>query len=123
MAGTSAEAFISAGVGAARQRLALRGVRANIAGASVYAGLVIRESATYPLFVPHAVGHVWAMGGILILAIWSAHCLLLAWPFRATLGALDRRLIAVPPLLCLLAIVVCRWHYIAEWWFAPIHDH
>lgn len=123
MAGTSTDAFVAGGVGAARRRLARLGFRANVAGASVYAGLVIRESATYPLFVPHAVGHVWAMGGILILAIWSAHCLLLAWPFRGTLGALDRRLMTVPPLLCLLAIVVCRWHYIVEWWFAPIHHH
>lgn len=121
MAETSTDAFVAGGVDAARRRLARLGFRANVVGASVYAGLVIRESATYPLFVPHAVGHVWAMGGILILAIWSAHCLLLAWPFRGTLGALDRRLMTVPPLLCLLAIAVCRWHYIVEWWFGPVH--
>ena len=121
MAETSTDAFVAGGVDAARRRLARLGFRASVVGASVYAGLVIRESATYPLFVPHAVGHVWAMGGILILAIWSAHCLLLAWPFRGTLGALDRRLMTVPPLLCLLAIAVCRWHYIVEWWFGPVH--
>ena len=121
MAETSTDAFVAGVVGAARRRLARLGFRANVAGASVYAGLVIRESATYPLFVPHAVGHLWAVGGILILAVWSAHCVLLAWSFRATLSVLDRRLMMLPPLLCLLAIAVCRWHYIVEWWFGPVH--
>lgn len=121
MGANSAETF--AGARGRSGRLARHGLRANLAGAVVYAGLVIRESATFPLYLPHAVGHVWAMGGIVILAMWSAHCALLAWSIRGMLGRCDRLAMAVPPLLCVLAILVCRWHYIVEWWFGPIHFH
>lgn len=102
-------------------RSIVRGLRANVTGACVYAGLVIRESATFKLYLPHAVGHMWAVGGIVILGMWSGHCLLLAWSIRGTLGMRDRMALAMPPVLCALAIVVCRWHYIVEWWFGPIH--
>ncbi len=89
--------------------------RANVAGASFYALLVLYEASTYTLHTPHAVGHVYAMLGLTILAGWSLHCVLLALPHWTHLRHGDRLLPMLPVITGLCGLVACWLNYRAQW--------
>ncbi len=89
--------------------------RVNVAGALFYALLVLYEASTYTLSTPHAVGHVYAVLGLLILAVWSSHCVLLALPHWAYLRRRDRLLPILPVIVGLCGLLACWLNYRAQW--------
>jgi hypothetical protein len=92
--------------------------RANIAGACFYALLTLYEASTYMLFAPHAVGHVFAMAGVLIGMWWCIHGLLLAAPLWSRLVRSDRWLPVLPALIVVAAALVTWANYRVQWYGA-----
>lgn len=97
------------------RRLWVRLYRANVAAASFYALLVLYEAATYTLHTPHAVGHVYAAFGLMTLAVWSLHCMLLALPHWTHLRRGDRLLPLLPVIIGLCSLLACGLNYRAQW--------
>ena len=88
--------------------------KANLIAAVAYGLVSLFLCATYELWLPHPVGHIYPALAAGVTGIWSFHCWQLGRVAGGKGGKVALRYSFVPLLVSLVAAVVCFTRYLAQ---------